>query len=160
MAKRRKFRNFIVEILIVMNKIQPLDQVCSIVAFALNQITRGRKYQDFFIETMLLIFTIYGKLNFLSMSQHGDSCDSRFRQKFKKAINVAKKLADKILQQTRRRLSVASVKKVLHNDALYQHIKKLIEGRESDNSQNKQVLSDDIPTNLLFFDIPPDSGKI
>lgn len=72
----------------VMNKIQPLDQVRSIVAFALNQSTKVRKtFESFFIETMILILTMYGKLNFLSMSRHGDSCESRFRQNFKKKFD-------------------------------------------------------------------------
>lgn len=88
MVKWRIFRNFIVENQRVMNKIQPLDQVRSIVATALNQTTKVRKsFQDFFIETMLLILTIYGKLNFLSMARHGDSCESRFRQNFKKKFD-------------------------------------------------------------------------
>ncbi len=38
------------------------------------------------------------------------------------AVNVAGEFADEIHQQTGRSLSVASVKKVLHNAALYQHI--------------------------------------
>ena len=39
-----------------MNKIQPLDQVGSIVASALNRIAKIRnKFGSFFIETMILI---------------------------------------------------------------------------------------------------------
>ncbi len=63
-----------------MNKIQPLDQVRSIVASALNRTAKIRKnFESFFIETMILILTIYGRVNFLSMARHGDSCESRFR---------------------------------------------------------------------------------
>ena len=71
-----------------MNKIKPLDQVRSIVASALNRTAKVRKnFESFFIETMILILTIYGRLNFLSMSRHGDSCESRFRQNFKRKFD-------------------------------------------------------------------------
>ena len=71
-----------------MNKIQPLDQVRSIVASALNRTAKVRKnFESFLIETMVLILTIYGRLNFLSMARHGDSCESRFRQNFKKGFD-------------------------------------------------------------------------
>ncbi len=203
-----------------MNKIQPLDQVRSIVASALNQATKVRKnFQDFFIETMLLILTICGKLNFcaivkckslkrkikvviaefkcaaktvgkilfsteltLKATEIFLICHSRFQIEFLfrdakqntglndwqssdadrlsfgynaslSAVNVARQIADEIQEQTGRRLSVASVRKVLHNAAPYQHIRKSVEGRESDNPQNKQVLSDDIPPDLLFFGV-------
>ncbi len=63
-----------------MNKIQPLDQVRSIVASALNRTAKIRKnFESFFTETMILILTIYGRVNFLSMARHGDSCESHFR---------------------------------------------------------------------------------
>lgn len=71
-----------------MNKIQLLDQVRSIVASALNRTAKVRKnFESFFMETMILILTIYGRLNFLSMARHGDSCESRFRQNFKKKFD-------------------------------------------------------------------------
>ena len=71
-----------------MNKFQPLDQVRSIVASALNRSAKVRKnFESFLIETMILILTIYGRLNFLSMSRHGDSSESRFRQNFKKRFD-------------------------------------------------------------------------
>lgn len=71
-----------------MNKIQPLDQVCSIVASALNQSAKVRKnFESFFIETMILILTIYGRVIFLSMARHRDSCESRFRQNFKRKLD-------------------------------------------------------------------------
>ena len=88
MAEWRIFRNFIGEIQRVMNKIQPLDHVSSIVASAFNHTTKVRKnFKSFFIETMILILTVYGKLNFLSMARHGNSCESRFRQNFKKKFD-------------------------------------------------------------------------
>lgn len=71
-----------------MNMIQPLDQVRTIVASALNNTAKVRKsFEKFFIETMFLILTVYGKLNFLSISRHGSSCESRFRQNFKKKFD-------------------------------------------------------------------------
>ncbi len=57
-----------------MNKIQPLDQIRTIIASALNQTAKVRKnFESFFIETMILILTIYGRVSFLSMARHGDS---------------------------------------------------------------------------------------
>ena len=67
---------------------QPLDQINSIVATALNHSTKVRKnFETFFIQTMSLILTVYGKLNFLSLARHCKSCESRFRQNFKKKFN-------------------------------------------------------------------------
>lgn len=67
---------------------QPLDQVSSIVASALNPTAKIQKsFKTFFIETMILILTIYGKLNFLQLGRHGKSCESRFRQNFKKKFD-------------------------------------------------------------------------
>lgn len=69
------------------------------------------------------------------------------------AVNIAREVADKIQQETGRKLSVASVKKVLHNIALYQHIKEFIEGQKSDNPKNNKGLTEVIPHNLLFFGV-------
>ena len=44
-------------------------------------------FKSFFIETIILILTIYGRVNFLSMSRQGESCESRFRQNFKKQFD-------------------------------------------------------------------------
>ena len=68
-----------------MNKIQPLDQVRTIVASALNRAAKVRKnFESFLTETMILILTIYGRLSCLSMARYGGSCESRFRQNFKR----------------------------------------------------------------------------
>ena len=69
------------------------------------------------------------------------------------AVNVAREVAKEIQQHTGRKLSVASVKKVLHNASLYQHIKEFIEGQNLDNPQNNNRLTDEIPPNLLFFGV-------
>lgn len=98
MVKWRIFCIFVAENQKVMFKIQPLDQVCSIVSDALERTKKVRKdYKKFFVETFILILTIYGKINFLQMARHGQSCESRFRQNFKKefdwcAYNVNMKL--------------------------------------------------------------------
>ena len=64
---------------------------------------------------------------------------------------MARETADRIYEATGRRLSVASVKRVLHNASLYQHIKNFIEGQKSDNQKDNYVLTDEILPNLLFF---------
>lgn len=88
MAKWPKFCNFIVVNQRVTNMIQPLDQVRSIIASAINPGVKVRKnFKSFIIETMILILTIYGKLNFLQLGRHGKSCESRFRQNFKKKFD-------------------------------------------------------------------------
>ena len=91
-----------------MNKIQPLDQVRSIVATALNRTAKVRKnFESFFIETMILILTIYGRLNFLSMSRHGDSCESRFRQNFKRKFDWCGFNSGMLLADSGHRVAIA-----------------------------------------------------
>lgn len=68
--------------------IQPLDQVSSIVAPALGETTKVRKnFEKFFILTMSLILTIYDRMNFTSLARNCSSCESRFRQNFRKAFD-------------------------------------------------------------------------
>lgn len=91
-----------------MNKIQPLDQVQSIVASALNRTAKIRKnFESFFIETMILILTIYGRLNFLSMARHGESCESRFRQNFKKRFDWCAFNMGMLLEESGHRIAIA-----------------------------------------------------
>jgi len=68
-------------------------------------------------------------------------------------FNAAREVADRIQQETGRKLSVASVKKVLHNAALYQHIREFFEGQKSDDAKNNFVLREAILPNLLFFGV-------
>ena len=68
-----------------------------------------------------------------------------------KDVNVAREVSDKIHEATGRRLSVASVKRVLDNASLYQHIRKFIDGRKSGDLKNNYGLTEEIPSNLLFF---------
>ncbi|MDE6194051.1 MAG: hypothetical protein K2M83_08725 [Muribaculaceae bacterium] len=69
------------------------------------------------------------------------------------AVNVAREVSDRIHEATGRRLSVTSVKRVLHNASLYQHIREFIEGRKSGDLKNNNGLTEEIPSNLLFFGV-------
>lgn len=69
------------------------------------------------------------------------------------AVNIAREVADRIQQQTGRKLSVASVKKVLHNASLYQHFKEFFEGQISDNAKKNHSLPEGIPLKFLFFGV-------
>ena len=91
-----------------MNIIQPLDQVSSIVASALNRTAKIRKnFKSFFTETIILILTIYGRVNFLSMSRQGESCESRFRQNFKKQFDWCSFNAGMLLKESGHRVAIA-----------------------------------------------------
>ena len=46
-----------------------------------------QSFQSFFIETMELILTHTGRLNFTQMARCGRSCESRFRQNFRKSFD-------------------------------------------------------------------------
>jgi hypothetical protein len=52
-----------------------------------SQTNIGKSFQSFFIETMELFLTHTGRLNFTQMARCGRSCESRFRQNFKKAFD-------------------------------------------------------------------------
>lgn len=108
MVKWPKFCNFIVANQRITNMIQPLDQVSSIVASALNQNAKVRKnFKSFIIETMILILTTYGKINFLSLARHGKSCESRFRQNFKKKFDWGTFNSGMLLDVPGHRIAVA-----------------------------------------------------
>ena len=53
-----------------------------------GQTNSSKSFQSFFIETMELLLTHKGRLNFTQMVRCGRSCESRFRQNFKKAIDL------------------------------------------------------------------------
>ena len=44
-------------------------------------------FKSFFLETMTLVLTIQGRINFLQLARYGKSCESRFRQNFRKAFD-------------------------------------------------------------------------
>ena len=69
-------------------KIKPLTQLREIVSKALSSQTNlSKSFQTFFIETMELMLTHTGRLNFTQMARCGRSCESRFRQNFKKPFD-------------------------------------------------------------------------
>ena len=68
--------------------IRPLTQLREMITAALRSQTNiGKSFQSFFIETMELFLTHTGRLNFTQMARCGRSCESRFRQNFKKAFD-------------------------------------------------------------------------
>ena len=52
-----------------------------------SQANLSKSFQSFFIETMELILTHKGRLNFTQMARCGRSCESRFRQNFKRPFD-------------------------------------------------------------------------
>ena len=68
--------------------IRPLTQLREMISATLHSQTNiGKSFQSFFIETMELFLTHTGRLNFTQMARCGRSCESRFRQNFKKAFD-------------------------------------------------------------------------
>ena len=69
-------------------KIKPLIQLREMISKALSgQTNLSKTFQSFFIETMELILTHTGRLNFTQMARCGRSCESRFRQNFRKSFD-------------------------------------------------------------------------
>ena len=69
-------------------KIKPLIQLREMISKALSgQANLSKSFQSFFIETMELILTHTGRLNFTQMARCGRSCESRFRQNFRKSFD-------------------------------------------------------------------------
>ena len=69
-------------------KIKTLTQLRGMIASALkSQTNLSKSFHTFFIETMELILTHTGRLNFTQMARCGRSCESRFRQDFKKSFD-------------------------------------------------------------------------
>ena len=68
-----------------MTKTKPLIQLREMIAAALSSMTNlGKSFRTFIIETMELYLTSYGRMNFTQMARCSHSCESRFRQNFKK----------------------------------------------------------------------------
>ena len=71
-----------------MTIIKPLTQLRELIAAALKSQTKlSKPFHTFFIETMELMLTHTGRLNFTQMARCGRSCESRFRQNFKKPFD-------------------------------------------------------------------------
>jgi len=74
--------------IVSMTIIKPLTQLRELIAAALkSQTNLSKPFHTFFIETMELMLTHTGRLNFTRMARCGHSCESRFRQNFKKAFD-------------------------------------------------------------------------
>ena len=69
-------------------KIKPLIQLREMISKALSgQTNLSKPFQTFFIETMELFLTNTGRTNYTQMARCGKSCESRFRQNFKKPFD-------------------------------------------------------------------------
>lgn len=69
-------------------KIKPLTQLRDMILRALSgQTNLGKSFQSFFIETMELFLTHKGRLNFTTLAKLGRSCESRFRQNFRRPFD-------------------------------------------------------------------------
>ena len=83
------FSNLVVTTqLVTCMKIKPLIQLREMVAVALSSMTNlSKSFRTFIIETMELFLTSSGRMNFTQMARCGRSCESRFRQNFKKSFD-------------------------------------------------------------------------
>lgn len=68
--------------------LRPLIQIREIIRNSLVRTAKlSKSFQSFFIETMQLYLTIQGRVNFTQLARFGRSCESRFRQNFRKSID-------------------------------------------------------------------------
>ena len=80
-------------------KTKPLIQLREMIAAALSSLTNlGKSFRTFIIETMELYLTSSGRMNFTQMARCGRSCESRFRQNFKKPLTGFHSTATSFLQ--------------------------------------------------------------
>ena len=69
-------------------KTNPLDQLKGICEQLLSRVANLHKsFKQFFIETMICYLSISGRVNFSQMARFGQSCESRFRQNFKRKFD-------------------------------------------------------------------------
>lgn len=69
-------------------KIKPLTQLREMILETLSSTVKlSKPFQTFFISTMELYLSVKGRLNFTSMARNSGSCESRFRQNFKKRFD-------------------------------------------------------------------------
>ena len=74
--------------IVTLMKTKPLTQLRELIASALkSQTNLSKSFQTFFIETMELVLTHTGRLNFTQMARCSRSCESRFRQNFRKSFD-------------------------------------------------------------------------
>ena len=68
--------------------IKPLTQLAELIEDALSSVANlSKSFRTFIIETMELYLTSSGRMNFTQMARCGRSCESRFRQNFKKSFD-------------------------------------------------------------------------
>lgn len=68
--------------------IKPLTQLTELIESALSSVANlSKSFRTFIIETMELYLTSSGRMNFTQMARCGRSCESRFRQNFKKPFD-------------------------------------------------------------------------
>ena len=69
-------------------KANPLDQLKRICGQLLSRVANlNKSFKSFFTETMICYLSITGRVNFSQMARFGSSCESRFRQNFKKSFD-------------------------------------------------------------------------
>ena len=80
------FSNFVVSK--YNTNIKPLEQVKDLCNAALrSQKSIKASFVSFFIDAMVGVLTISGRINFLQLARHCKSCEQRFRQNFRKAFD-------------------------------------------------------------------------
>ena len=69
-------------------KINVLTQLREVIEAALSGQTKLRKsFRNFFIGTMILHIVMRGRINYTSMARAGDSCESRYRQNYRRTFD-------------------------------------------------------------------------
>lgn len=80
------FSNFVVYNYIY--KIKPLEQVQSLCKTAIrSQKLVKASFVSFFVDAMIGVLTISGRINFLQLARFCKSCEQRFRQNFRKSFD-------------------------------------------------------------------------
>ena len=72
-------------------KTQPLKQVCELCETALSRLKLlNASFISFFTETMVLVLSINGRINFQQLARFGQSCCKRFEKNFRKPFDWLK----------------------------------------------------------------------
>ena len=80
------FSNFVVSK--YSTKINPLEQVGNLCNTALrSQKSIKASFRSFFLDVMVGVLTISGRINFLQLARYCKSCEQRFRQNFRKKFD-------------------------------------------------------------------------
>lgn len=119
-----------------------------------------KSFKQFFIETMICYLSIPGRINFSRMARYGSSCESRFRQNFKRkfdwvAFNTGlasrteghlRAIAiDAFSIESGLSLSVEDVKLLIHNTVMVQRILSTF-GNTPNLNLNQKIIKE-----LLFY---------